>query len=104
MAVPNDKKNNHGRPHGRMKKEEGRWWPPTPQGGHGHGQPNWKKEGPCTPKFWWRYVDNDVDTSWYSDTGATDHISGNLKKLIICDVYHGKDKIHMTNGEGMHKY
>jgi hypothetical protein len=43
-----------------------------------------------------------VDTNWYTDTGATDHITGNLEKLMICDRYHGKDKIHMANGEGMH--
>jgi histone deacetylase 1/2 len=43
-----------------------------------------------------------VDTNWYTNTGATDHITGNLEKLMIRDRYHGKDKIHMANGEGMH--
>jgi hypothetical protein len=36
-----------------------------------------------------------------TDTGATDHITGNLKKLMIHDRYHDKDNIHMANGEGM---
>jgi histone deacetylase 1/2 len=43
-----------------------------------------------------------VDTNWYTDTEATDHITGNLEKLMIRDQYHGKDKIHTANGEGMH--
>jgi histone deacetylase 1/2 len=43
-----------------------------------------------------------VDTNWYTDTGATDNITENLKKLMIRDWYHGKDKIHTANGEGMH--
>jgi hypothetical protein len=43
-----------------------------------------------------------VDTNWYIDIGATDHIIGNLEKLVIHDRYHGKDKIHTANGEGMH--
>jgi hypothetical protein len=43
-----------------------------------------------------------ADTNWYYDTGATDHITSNLEKLMIRDQYHGKDKIHTTNGEGLH--
>jgi hypothetical protein len=39
-----------------------------------------------------------VDTNWYTNIGATEHITGNLKKLMIHDRYHGKDKIHTTNG------
>jgi hypothetical protein len=39
-----------------------------------------------------------VDTNWYTDTGATDHITGNLEKLMIRDKYRGKDKIHTANG------
>jgi hypothetical protein len=26
-----------------------------------------------------------VDTNWYTDTGATDHITGNLEQLMIQD-------------------
>jgi histone deacetylase 1/2 len=76
-----------------------------------------KKEGHSAYTCWWRYADNDndydydekevnaaygVDTNWYIDTGATDHITGNLEKLMIHAQYHGKDKIHTANGEGMH--
>jgi hypothetical protein len=43
-----------------------------------------------------------VDTNWYTNTGATNHITGSLKKLMIRDQYQGKDKIHTANGEGMH--
>jgi hypothetical protein len=42
------------------------------------------------------------DTNWYSDTGATDHITGNLDKLVIRDSYHGNDKIHTANVGGVH--
>jgi hypothetical protein len=28
-----------------------------------------------------------VDTNWYMDTGATDHITGELEKLTIHDKY-----------------
>ncbi|KAK1606145.1 hypothetical protein QYE76_029818 [Lolium multiflorum] len=101
-----------------------------PQGGRGRGRGGYtppprprddipcqicKKDGHSAPTCWWRYSDNDnnndsyerganaaygVDTNWYSDTGATDHITGNLEKLMVRDAYHGKDKIHTANGEG----
>jgi hypothetical protein len=29
-----------------------------------------------------------VDTNWYADSGATDHITGDLEKLTIRDKYH----------------
>ncbi|KAK1699417.1 hypothetical protein QYE76_016176 [Lolium multiflorum] len=97
-----------------------------PQGGYGRGRgrgggpPRFrddtmcqicKKDGHAASTCWWRYADKDnnndrevnaaygVDTNWYSDTGATDHITGNLEKLMIRDQYHGKDKIHTANGE-----
>jgi hypothetical protein len=28
-----------------------------------------------------------VDTAWYSDTGAIDHITGELDKLVVCEKY-----------------
>jgi hypothetical protein len=95
------------------------------RGGHG-GPPKFhetvcqicKKSGHSAHTCWWRYADNEeeeddsyqgevnaaygVDTHWYTDTGATDHITGNLEKLMIRDKYRGKDKIHTANGEGMH--
>jgi hypothetical protein len=42
-----------------------------------------------------------VDTNWYTDTGATDHITSNLEKLAIHDKYHGGDQIRTANGAGM---
>jgi histone deacetylase 1/2 len=42
-----------------------------------------------------------VDTNWYMDSGATDHITGDLEKLTICDRYSGGDQIHAANGTGM---
>jgi hypothetical protein len=42
-----------------------------------------------------------VDTNWYSDTGATDHITGELEKLTMKEKYNGREKIHAANGTGM---
>jgi hypothetical protein len=42
-----------------------------------------------------------VDTNWYGDTGATDHITGELNKLTMKEKYKGKDQIHAANGQGM---
>jgi hypothetical protein len=42
-----------------------------------------------------------VDTNWYTDTGATDHVTGELEKLSVCDRYKGGDQIHTTNEAGM---
>jgi histone deacetylase 1/2 len=42
-----------------------------------------------------------IDTNWYSDTGASDHITGELEKLTMKDKYHGVDQVHVTNGSGM---
>ena len=42
-----------------------------------------------------------IDTNWYTDTGATDHITGELEKLTVRDKYHGNDKVHAANGAGM---
>jgi histone deacetylase 1/2 len=42
-----------------------------------------------------------VDTNWYTDTGATDHITGELDKLTVRDKYHGNDQVHTASGEGM---
>jgi histone deacetylase 1/2 len=32
-----------------------------------------------------------VDTNWYIDSGATDHITSDLEKLTIRDRYNGGD-------------
>jgi histone deacetylase 1/2 len=41
------------------------------------------------------------DTNWYTDTGATDHITGELEKLAVRDRYNGSEQIHTANGAGM---
>ncbi|XP_071679680.1 uncharacterized protein [Lolium perenne] len=40
-----------------------------------------------------------VDTSWYMDSGATDHLTGELDKLTTKEPYHGKDHVHTANGQ-----
>ena len=42
-----------------------------------------------------------VDTNWYVDTGATDHITGGLDKLTMRERYNGHDQVNMPNGSGM---
>jgi hypothetical protein len=42
-----------------------------------------------------------VDSNWYTDTGATDHITGELNKLAVHDVYNGVDQIKTASGAGM---
>uniref|UniRef100_A0A453T288 Uncharacterized protein n=1 Tax=Aegilops tauschii subsp. strangulata TaxID=200361 RepID=A0A453T288_AEGTS len=43
-----------------------------------------------------------VDTNWYMDTGATNHITGELEKLTMHDKCYGHDQIYTTsNGAGM---
>ena len=42
-----------------------------------------------------------VDTNWYVDSGATDHLTGELEKLTVRDKYRGQDQIHGANGTGM---
>ncbi|XP_073360779.1 uncharacterized protein [Aegilops tauschii subsp. strangulata] len=42
-----------------------------------------------------------VDTNWYADTGATNHITGELDKLTIRDKYRGGDQVHTASGSGM---
>jgi hypothetical protein len=42
-----------------------------------------------------------VDTEWYTDTGATDHITSELDKLTTREKYGGTDQVHALNGSGM---
>ena len=42
-----------------------------------------------------------IESQWFSDTGATDHVIGELEKLHVRDRYHGNEKIHTTNGAGI---
>lgn len=42
-----------------------------------------------------------ADTNWYTDTGATDHITGELDKLSFREKYNGGDQVHTADGTGM---
>jgi hypothetical protein len=42
-----------------------------------------------------------VDTNWYTDIAATDHITGELDKLTAKDKYKGQDQIHNVNNTHM---
>jgi histone deacetylase 1/2 len=42
-----------------------------------------------------------VDSNWYMDTGATDHITSELDKLTVRDKYHGGEQVHTASGSGM---
>jgi hypothetical protein len=42
-----------------------------------------------------------VDTNWYTDTGATHHLTGELSKLSVAGKYKGRDQVHTANGNGM---
>lgn len=39
-----------------------------------------------------------VDSNWYTDSGATDHVMGELDKQMIHDRYNGGEQIHTANG------
>jgi hypothetical protein len=41
------------------------------------------------------------DPNWYLDSGATDHITGELEKLTMHETYHNNDQIRVANGTGM---
>ncbi|KAK1685202.1 hypothetical protein QYE76_046050 [Lolium multiflorum] len=73
-----------------------------------------KKHGHPANACWWRYSDDKkdrddgekgenlasygVDTNWYTDTGATDHITSELNKLLIANKYHGQDRVGIAEG------
>jgi histone deacetylase 1/2 len=42
-----------------------------------------------------------VDTNWYTNSGATDHISGEMEKLHVRDRYNGNERIHTVSGSAM---
>jgi hypothetical protein len=42
-----------------------------------------------------------IDTAWYSYTGATDHIASELDKLMMLEKYTGQEQIHRANGRAM---
>jgi hypothetical protein len=42
-----------------------------------------------------------VDTAWYADSAATDHVTGDLDKLNMREKYHGQEQIHTADESGM---
>jgi hypothetical protein len=60
----------------------------------------------AAPDCWYRYDEDyqqktvgsantgyGVDTNWYADRGASDHITSELEKLTVRDKYHGHDQV-----------
>jgi hypothetical protein len=43
----------------------------------------------------------DADHYWYTNSGATDHITGDLNRLTMHDPYTGHDQVHAANGSCM---
>nr|AAK02020.2 Putative gag-pol polyprotein [Oryza sativa]AAP52036.1 retrotransposon protein, putative, Ty1-copia subclass [Oryza sativa Japonica Group] len=41
-----------------------------------------------------------IDTNWYVDSNATDHITGEMEKLSVKDKYHGSEQVHNAGGTG----
>jgi histone deacetylase 1/2 len=77
-----------------------------------------KKDGHVVTDCWYRFHESfvipeeksmntathgafGVDSNWYTDTGATDHVTGELDKMMIRDRYNGGEQIHTANGSGM---
>jgi hypothetical protein len=42
-----------------------------------------------------------IDTNWYADSGASNHITGELEKMTVRDKYGGQDQVHTASGAGM---
>lgn len=113
----NNSNNNRGGGHGNNPRNGG--------GGGGYNNNNsnqpkpkcqlCKKEGHVVSKCWKRFdvsftgeersagsasTSYGVDTNWYLDTGATDHITGELDKLSVQNKYGGGDQVHTASGAG----
>jgi hypothetical protein len=61
-------------------------------------QKNYRGPGKSTGAAYGSYG---VDTNWYTDSGATDHITGELEKLHVRDRYNGNEQIHTASGSVM---
>ncbi|KAK1699085.1 hypothetical protein QYE76_015782 [Lolium multiflorum] len=106
----NQDRRDNGRDNGRPRRQPTRYVDTTCQICDIHGHP--------AKECWWRYGDDrrdrdngdrnaskdanfashGVDTNWYYDTGATDHITGELKKLSTHDNYTGQDQVRTAEG------
>ena len=42
-----------------------------------------------------------LSQSWYSDTGATHHVTSDLDNLSIHSPYHGSDSVQVGNGAAL---
>lgn len=42
-----------------------------------------------------------IDRNWYADMGVTDHLTIDLDRLTMHELYNGSDKIQVANGSGM---
>jgi hypothetical protein len=47
------------------------------------------------------FASHGVDSNWYYDTGAIDHITGELNKLTTHEPYTGSDNVRTAEGTGM---
>ncbi|XP_071683516.1 uncharacterized protein [Lolium perenne] len=76
------------------------------------------RDGHPAKDCWYRWTDGDddsfegkgahvasygIDTNWYSDTGATHHITSELNNLTVRDNYQGSDKVNTANGQGKYR-
>ena len=41
-----------------------------------------------------------IDTNWYMDFGATNHVTGELEKLAVRDKHGSHDQVHTASGSG----
>ena len=46
-------------------------------------------------------IASNVDINWYTDTGATDHITSDLDRLTVRECYHDNEQFHVGNGSGL---
>jgi hypothetical protein len=76
-----------------------------------------EKKGHATLDCWYRYDESysstnsktaaaatqryGVDTNWYTNTAATNHITSDLDKLTVQNKYKGSDQIVTVSGTGM---
>jgi hypothetical protein len=114
---PSDRGSQRGRGRGRGRTSRGGF---SNRGGSGgSGKPSrpqcqlCEKIGHSAKTCWYRYDDDvpeqhttamvatDGDSAWYTDSGAIDHITGDLERLTMQDTYLGQNQIHAANRTGM---